>query len=199
MRVPRDGLELLEDRDRLRCTGYAVGAAHLHARAWDRPERRAKVYFGPVRGSQFAGPDERRGEQLLPSANFGHAVPPRMTRSTIAARARSVGVSKAPLSAAVGSPDARPVANAKRKTEPMNARSRSLASFHATKHLQDSDAAIALMGLVPRAARASRISHSSFTMKEQFVSDSTESVSLPRSCSDLAGNLRWLHIIEIYR
>ena len=74
MRVPRDGLELLEDRDRLRCKGYAVGAAHLHARAWDRPERLAKVYFGPVRGSQFAGPDERKGEQLLPSANFGHAV-----------------------------------------------------------------------------------------------------------------------------
>jgi hypothetical protein len=50
--------------------------------------------------------------------------------------------------------------------------------------LEDSDAAIALMGLVPRAARASRISHSSFTMKEQLVSDSTESFSVPRSCSD---------------
>jgi hypothetical protein len=50
--------------------------------------------------------------------------PARVTGSTIAARARTVGVSKAPRSAAVGSPDARPVATAKRKTEPMNTRSR---------------------------------------------------------------------------
>jgi hypothetical protein len=68
------GAQVIQYVDCLAGERNAVWASHLHANARNWPNRSVEINLRPLRTPQLAWPNEGEGEQLQPSAHFGHAM-----------------------------------------------------------------------------------------------------------------------------